>query len=277
LRDPLHEPSPIVVVLVLVIVLDRFMSAEHLCEDQVALKEPGAAGPPAGPAGSGHDVHTGGERRTADAPFQSAAASQGCAVQAALHDAVAPADAPLRLSTSLPVASWDEVAALWQQARAAGVAGLMLKRRDSVYGTDRQRGAWWKWKVAPFTCDAVLVAAQPGHGRRATLFTDYTFAVWSGGELVPVAKANAGLTDDEIDAVDAFVRANTTGRFGPVRSVKPELVFELAFEDIARSTRHKSGLALRSPRIARWRHDQQPADADTMEILSQLAETAGAA
>ncbi len=146
----------------------------------------------------------------------------------------------------------------------------MLKRRDAPYGVGRQRGAWWKWKVAPFVCDAVLVAAQPGHGRRATLFTDYTFAVWRGEELVPVAKAYSGLTDAEIDEVDAFVRANTTGRFGPVRSVSPELVFELAFEGIARSRRHKSGLSMRFPRIARWRRDKAPTEADTVEMLERL-------
>jgi DNA ligase-1 len=182
----------------------------------------------------------------------------------------APADVPLLISPLLRAAAWDDVATMQQQARASGAEGLMLKRRDSIYGTGRQRGAWWKWKVAPFTCDAVLVAAQPGHGRRATLFTDYTFAVWQGGELLPVAKAYSGLTDEEIEAVDAFVRANTTGRFGPVRSVKPELVFELAFEGIAPSTRHKAGLALRFPRIARWRHDKKTAEADTVETLHRL-------
>ena len=151
----------------------------------------------------------------------------------------------------------------------------MLKQRRSTYGTGRRRGDWWKWKCRPFTVDAVLVAAQPGHGRRATLFTDYTFAVWQGAELVPVARAYSGLTDDEIDAVDAFVRGNTTGRFGPVRSVRAELVFELAFEGIAASTRHKSGLALRFPRIARWRRDKTPAEADTVETLVELAAVGG--
>jgi DNA ligase-1 len=188
-------------------------------------------------------------------------------------DAVAPDEFPLRLSPWLAVTSWDEAAGLHEQSRASGVEGLMLKRRDSAYGAGRQRGAWWKWKVAPFTCDAVLVAAQPGHGRRATLFTDFTFAVWRGAELVPVAKAYSGLTDEEIDAVDAFVRANTTGRFGPVRSVKPELVFELAFEGLAASPRHASGLALRFPRIARWRRDKPVAEADTVETLRALTKT----
>lgn len=182
----------------------------------------------------------------------------------------------LRLSGVLPAEHWRDVAAWQERARASGAEGLMLKRRDAPYGAGRQRGAWWKWKVAPFVCDAVLVAAQPGHGRRAALFTDYTFAVWRGEELVPVAKAYSGLTDAEIDEVDAFVRANTTGRFGPVRSVSPELVFELAFEGIARSGRHKSGLSMRFPRIARWRRDKAAAEADTVERLERLARGAEA-
>lgn len=187
----------------------------------------------------------------------------------------APPPPALQVSPVLEAATWADLTAWQERARATGAEGLMLKRRDSAYGTGRQRGAWWKWKVAPFTCDAVLVAAQPGHGRRATLFTDYTFAVWRGDELVPVAKAYSGLTDAEIDAVDAFVRAHTTGRFGPVRSVTPELVFELAFEGIAASTRHKAGLALRFPRMARWRQDKKPADADTVDTLLALAQPAG--
>ena len=178
---------------------------------------------------------------------------------------------PLRVSTLLPANSWQEVAAFQEKARATGAEGLMLKRRTSTYGVGRQRGPWWKWKVQPFTCDAVLVAAQPGHGRRATLFTDYTFAVWQNDELVPVAKAYSGLTDDEIDAVDAFVRTHTTGRYGPVRLVTPELVFELAFEGIAVSSRHKAGLALRFPRINRWRHDKKAVDADHLQVLERLA------
>jgi DNA ligase-1 len=177
---------------------------------------------------------------------------------------------PLLLSEILILPDWAALAPWQNQARGRAAEGLMLKSRHSPYGVGRQRGAWWKWKVAPFTCDAVLVAAQPGHGRRATLFTDYTFALWSGSELVPVAKAYSGLTDLEIDQVDAFVRGNTTGRFGPVRTVKPELVFELAFENVAISTRHKSGIALRFPRIARWRPDKRPADADTVDTLRQF-------
>jgi DNA ligase-1 len=201
----------------------------------------------------------------------------GPSSSAALRDAGTHLEAPLRVSPLLPVRSWEAVAALHQTVRAASAEGLMLKRRDSTYGAGRHRGAWWKWKAAPFTCDAVLVAAQPGHGRRATLFTDYTFAVWQGPELLPIAKAYSGLNDDEIDAVDAFVRANTTGRFGPVRSVKPELVFELAFEGVTASTRHKSGLALRFPRIARRRDDKKPGEADTVETLRALAGPHGVA
>lgn len=145
----------------------------------------------------------------------------------------------------------------------------MLKRRASGYGVGRQRGAWWKWKVDPFTCDVVLVGAQVGHGRRAGLYTDYTFAAWKNGILLPVAKAYSGLTDAEIEEVDRYVKANTTGQFGPVRAVKPELVFELAFEGIADSTRHKSGIALRFPRIARWRRDKPAQEADTIDGLRQ--------
>jgi len=176
----------------------------------------------------------------------------------------------LQLSPTLHAADWNLLKALQNRAREIGTEGIMLKKLDSAFGTGRQRGSWWKWKVAPFVCDAVLVAAQPGHGRRATLFTDYTFAVWRDKELVPVAKAYSGLTDAEINEVDAFVRENTTGRFGPVRSVTPKLVFELAFEGIQESTRHKAGLALRFPRIARQRTDKKPADADTVETLRGL-------
>jgi DNA ligase-1 len=196
-------------------------------------------------------------------------------VQTDLFFAEAPvslAPVALRVSPVLAADAWEAVGDWQERARAQGTEGLMLKRRDSAYGVGRQRGAWWKWKVHPFTCDAVLVAAQPGHGRRATLFTDYTFAVWQGQELVPVAKAYSGLSDAEIDAVDAFVRANTTGRFGPVRAVKPELVFELAFEGLAPSTRHKAGIALRFPRMARWRQDKLAAEADTLETLRRLAQ-----
>ena len=146
----------------------------------------------------------------------------------------------------------------------------MLKRLDGPYGVGRRRGGWWKWKVKPYAVDAVMIYAQAGHGRRASLNTDYTFAVWDGGVLVPFAKAYSGLTDGEIRELDAWIRRNTLEKFGPVRSVKPEQVFELAFEGIQPSPRHKSGVAVRFPRILRWRTDKKPEDADTLATLRKL-------
>jgi len=147
----------------------------------------------------------------------------------------------------------------------------MLKRCNSPYRVGRQRGDWWKWKIEPYTVDAVLINAQRGSGKRASLYTDYTFGVWNDqGELIPFAKAYSGLTDAEIRQVDAFIRRNTVEKFGPVRSVKPELVFELAFEGIQLSSRHKSGIAVRFPRILRWRTDKLPADADTLTTIRAL-------
>ena len=143
----------------------------------------------------------------------------------------------------------------------------MLKRLGSTYGVGRRRGDWWKWKIDPYSVDCVLIYAQPGSGRRASLFTDYTFGVWDQGKLVPFAKAYSGLTDAEIRAVDAWVRAHTLERFGPVRRVAPELVFELAFEAIQASPRHKSGIAVRFPRILRWRRDKPASEADTLASL----------
>jgi DNA ligase 1 len=145
-----------------------------------------------------------------------------------------------------------------------------------ISGVGRQRGNWWKWKIDPLVLDAVLIGAQRGHGRRASLYTDYTFGVWSAEKLVPVAKAYSGLNDDEIIAVDEFVRKNTLEKFGPIRSVKPGLVFELAFEAVQESNRHKSGIALRFPRISRWRHDKKIADADTLETVRALMKNGGA-
>ncbi len=169
------------------------------------------------------------------------------------------------------VQTWKELEAIREDAREFRAEGLMLKRHDSAYQVGRPVGDWWKWKVDPYTIDAVMIYAQRGHGRRASLYSDYTFALWKDGELVPFAKAYSGLTDAEIRKVDAFVRKNTHEKFGPVRSVTPELVFELAFENIQRSPRHKSGIAVRFPRISRWRHDKKPADADKLEtILSML-------
>jgi DNA ligase-1 len=146
----------------------------------------------------------------------------------------------------------------------------MLKRLSSVYKVGRQRGDWWKWKINPFTVDAVLIYAQRGSGKRASLYTDYTFGVWDKGVLLPIAKAYSGLTDEEIRQIDSFVRQNTLEKFGPVRTVKPQLVFELAFEAIQKSSRHKSGIALRFPRMLRWRTDKPAAQADSLDNLRLL-------
>ena len=184
--------------------------------------------------------------------------------------AAAGPDSHLVASPVLADALWDELKRTREEARSRGVEGFMLKRHGSPYRVGRRRGDWWKWKINPYSVDAVLIYAQPGSGRRASLFTDYTFGVWDGGDLVPFAKAYSGLTDDEIRQVDAFVRNNTIEKFGPVRRVKPELVFELAFEGIQRSPRHRSGIAVRFPRIARWRIDKKAADADTIETIRAL-------
>jgi DNA ligase 1 len=182
----------------------------------------------------------------------------------------------LRISPRVEADSWDRLAQLRTQARQRGVEGLMLKRLNSPYGVGRRRGDWWKWKIEPYSVDAVLIYAQPGSGRRASLATDYTFGIWSGGRLVPFAKAYSGLSDEEIRRVDTFVRQNTIERHGPVSQVKPELVFEIAFEGIRPSTRHRSGIAVRFPRIARWRKDKRPGDADSIETVRALTGLAGA-
>jgi DNA ligase-1 len=179
-------------------------------------------------------------------------------------------DPRLRTSPVLTASMWQELTLQRTQSRELKVEGLMLKRRDSPYGVGRQRGDWWKWKIEPYTVDAVLIYAQRGSGKRASLYTDYTFGVWDKGTLVPVAKAYSGLTDAQILQVDAFIRLHTLERFGPVRTVKPELVFELAFEAIQASTRHKAGVAVRFPRMLRWRTDKRPEDADTLERLRAL-------
>ena len=176
----------------------------------------------------------------------------------------------LLTSPIVEAATWDELARAREEARERGVEGLMLKRLASPYRTGRKRGDWWKWKIEPFTVDAVLIYAQPGHGRRANLLTDYTFAVWSEGELVPIAKAYSGLSDEEILALDGWLRRHTVQKLGPVRAVEPAQVFELAFEGIALSPRHKSGIAVRFPRIARWRTDKTPEQADTLERIRGL-------
>ncbi len=166
--------------------------------------------------------------------------------------------------------SWNEWRLLRAASREHNAEGLMIKRRSAPYDVGRSRGTWWKWKIAPYTIDAVLIYAQKGHGKRASLFTDYTFAVWDAGQLVPFAKAYSGLADAEIRQVDRFVRQHTQESFGPVRSVTPTLVMELAFEGLQRSTRHKSGIATRFPRIVRWRHDKLAQDANTLQELLAL-------
>jgi DNA ligase 1 len=178
-------------------------------------------------------------------------------------------DAPIQLSAALG-GTWEERAALRERSRSRGVEGLMIKRLSSPYGVGRKRGDWWKWKVGPHTIDAVLIYAQPGSGKRASLLTDYTFGLWDGGELVPVAKAYSGLTNDEIAEMDRWIRSHTVERFGPVRHVEPVHVFELGFEAIARSSRHRSGVAVRFPRMLRWRRDKTAAEADALETLKAM-------
>jgi DNA ligase-1 len=207
---------------------------------------------------------------------------------------------PFKLSPAVQVASWEAAATLRAESRSRGVEGFMLKALDSRYGSGRTKasGLWWKWKVDPLAVDAVLVYAQAGHGRRASVYTDYTFAVWSRApasadeaqavfdaiarrepaprldsgalQLLPFAKAYSGLSDEAFKAVDRVVRATTLEKFGPVRSVRPTLVFELAFEGIDRSPRHKSGVAVRFPRMVRLRHDKPLHEADTLQALQAL-------
>ena len=177
----------------------------------------------------------------------------------------------LLISPIVLAASWEDLAITRDESRDRSVEGFMLKRRSSPYRVGRQRGDWWKWKINPYTVDAVLIYAQRGSGKRASLYTDYTFGVWnSEGKLVPFAKAYSGLTDEEIAEVDTYVRANILERFGPVRTVKPTYVFELAFEGIQRSSRHRSGIAVRFPRIIRWRRDKKIEDADSLENVMRL-------
>ena len=179
----------------------------------------------------------------------------------------------LMLSPVVDFNSWKELAEKRMLARENRSEGLMLKKKSSPYLVGRKRGAWWKWKIDPYTMDAVLIYAQTGSGIRSGLFTDYTFALWDHDKLVPFAKAYSGLTNEEIREVDRFIKQNTLERFGPVRTVKPELVFELAFEGIALSARHKSGVAVRFPRIHRWRKDKKAEEADHLQSLKKLIET----
>jgi DNA ligase-1 len=181
-----------------------------------------------------------------------------------------PAGAPLRLSPEAAFDDWAALARLRERSRAEGAEGLMLKRRAAPYLAGRRKGDWWKWKVDPLSIDAVMVYAQAGHGRRANLYTDFTFAVWDGDDLVPFAKAYSGLTDAEFNRITAWVRKNTLERFGPVRRVRPEHVFEIGFEGIQRSSRHRSGVALRFPRMLRWREDKPAAEANTLADLREM-------
>lgn len=179
----------------------------------------------------------------------------------------------LMISPVLNCASWKEVAEERSISREWLCEGLMLKQKQSIYESGRRRGNWWKWKVDALTVDGVLIYAQRGSGRRANLYTDYTFAIWDGEELVPFTKAYSGLTDKEILEVDSWIKKNTIEKFGPVRSVIAEQVFEIAFEGIQPSPRHKSGIALRFPRIARWRKDKNVKEANTKQDLLQLIDS----
>lgn len=196
--------------------------------------------------------------------------------RAKLEEIVADLNHPsLLISPVVPFNSWEELARLRGTSRELGAEGFMLKRKSSTYQVGRKRGDWWKWKVEPLTIDAVMVYAQKGAGRRSNLYTDYTFAVRDGDKLVTFTKAYSGLTDKEFAQVDAFVKRNSMEKFGPVRTVKPELVFEIAFEGIAASNRHKSGVALRFPRISRWRKDKKAEDINTLEDLKKMLEVYG--
>lgn len=177
-----------------------------------------------------------------------------------------------RLSPLVEFNTWDGLRELHKESRERGAEGFMLKRKAAVYQVGRKKGDWWKWKVDPLSVDAVLVYAAKGSGRRSELYTDYTFAVWDGDKLIPFAKAYSGLTDVEIKEVDKFIRQNTLEKFGPVRTVRPELVFEIGFEGINKSTRHKSGIAVRFPRMLRFRKDKTAREADTLESLRGMLE-----
>ncbi|MBC7651023.1 MAG: ATP-dependent DNA ligase [Deinococcales bacterium] len=178
--------------------------------------------------------------------------------------------ATIQISPTIQVNTWDELIELRKGSRDMGSEGIMLKRKSSTYQVGRKVGDWWKWKIEPMVIDAVMIYAQKGHGRRSNLYTDYTFAVKDGDKLVTFTKAYSGLTDKEFNEVDAFVKRHSIEKFGPVRTVKPELVFEIAFEGIAASNRHKSGVALRFPRISRWRKDKKADEINTLEDLQKM-------
>jgi DNA ligase-1 len=176
----------------------------------------------------------------------------------------------LLFSQKVSVSDWESLSQLREESRSYYAEGFMLKRKTSAYQVGRKRGNWWKWKADPFSIDAVMIYAQKGHGRRAELFSDYTFAVWDGDNLVPFAKAYSGLTDQEMTEISRFVKSHTRERFGPVRTVDPELVFEIHFEGIQESSRHKSGIAVRFPRMHRWRKDKSAREANTLQDLKSL-------
>ncbi|MEP7250801.1 MAG: ATP-dependent DNA ligase [Ginsengibacter sp.] len=176
----------------------------------------------------------------------------------------------IQISQIISFESWEQLAQLRKNSREMNSEGIMLKRKSSDYKVGRKRGDWWKWKIDPLTIDCVMVYAQKGSGRRSSLYTDYTFAVKDGDKLVTFTKAYSGLTDKEFAQVDNFVKRNSIEKFGPVRTVKPELVFEIAFEGIAASNRHKSGVALRFPRMSRWRKDKSMDEINTIEDLKAM-------
>ncbi len=196
--------------------------------------------------------------------------------RATLENLVAQTDYPgLIISPVIAFTDWQQLAGIRAASRDMGAEGLMLKRKNAIYQAGRKRGDWWKWKIDPLVIDCVMIYAQKGHGRRSNLYTDYTFAVKDGDKLVSFTKAYSGLTDKEFAQVDNFVKRNSLEKFGPVRTVRPELVFEIAFEGIAASARHKSGVALRFPRICRWRKDKKPDEINTLEDLKQMLEQYG--
>ncbi len=193
-----------------------------------------------------------------------------------LEEIIAPLTTPtIILSPVIEFSDWDELSALRKTSRENGAEGFMIKRKSSIYQVGRKTGGWWKWKIDPLVIDCVMIYAEKGSGRRSNLYTAYTFAVKNDDKLIPFTRAYGGLTDKEFNEVDAFVKRNSLEKFGPVRTVKPELVFEIAFEGIAASNRHKSGVALRFPRINRWRKDKKPDEINTLNDLKKMLEVYG--
>lgn len=193
-----------------------------------------------------------------------------------LEEIITPLTTPtIILSPVITFANWDELSTLRKTSRENGAEGFMIKRKSSIYQVGRKTGDWWKWKIDPLVIDCVMIYAEKGSGRRSNLYTAYTFAVKSDDKLVPFTRAYSGLTDKEFNEVDSFVKRNSLEKFGPVRTVKPELVFEIAFEGIAASNRHKSGVALRFPRINRWRKDKKPDEINTLDDLKKMLQVYG--